>query len=194
MVTSLSLLAQQWRRLGLPDRHCVALGPPRALEHLREEGLRACLPSEAEKLDALVILDESGFDFLGEVDRALSLLLAAGQPCLVLCNPDLVFPKSGGSFGITAGAIAELLENVLRRQWRRPFHFLRLGKPHAPIFAAGAQLCGTSPLVMLGDQLQTDIAGAKAFGIDSVLLGTGVDTIEQIDVDNAPSFFLSRLS
>ena len=39
-------------------------------------------------------------------------------------------------------------------------------------------------MVMIGDQLATDIRGAHAFGLDSVLVGSGISNTETIAVDD----------
>ena len=55
--------------------------------------------------------------------------------------------------------------------------FTALGKPERYIFEAGMKRLSVGPtekVVMLGDQLITDIRGANAFGIDSVLVETGI--------------------
>jgi len=52
--------------------------------------------------------------------------------------------------------------------------FVRLGKPHPPIFAEALKRSGSRDMIMIGDQLETDIRGANAFGIDSVLITSGV--------------------
>jgi len=59
---------------------------------------------------------------------------------------------------------------------RTDLHFTRLGKPYEAIFAEAVRRSGTRNMVMLGDQLATDIRGARAFGLDAVLVGTGVTT------------------
>jgi ribonucleotide monophosphatase NagD (HAD superfamily) len=39
-------------------------------------------------------------------------------------------------------------------------------------------------MVMIGDQLATDIRGARAFGLDSVLIASGIANIHAITVDD----------
>jgi len=51
------------------------------------------------------------------------------------------------------------------------------GKPHPPIYArARAMLGGAAPerVLCIGDSLRTDIAGANAAGLDSLLLVGGI--------------------
>ncbi len=91
----------------------------------------------------------------------------------MLPNPDLVYPKGGGELGFTAGAIAMLIEAALARRFPAlQLAFVRLGKPEPHLFAHAAGLLGIPPrrLIMIGDQLETDVAGARAAGIDAALL------------------------
>ena len=69
-----------------------------------------------------------------------------------------------------AGAMALLIEAALGRRY--PGHglmFDRLGKPGPQLFAEARRRVG-GRVVMIGDQLETDIAGACAAGIDAALL------------------------
>jgi ribonucleotide monophosphatase NagD (HAD superfamily) len=116
----------------------------------------------------------------------------------VLPNPDLIFPVAEGSFGITAGAIATMIEAILQLRFpdgRARFH--ALGKPHAPIFEAGWRRAGQpdrARVVMVGDQIVTDIAGANRFGIDSALALTGISRVTDLARFEArPTWVLSDL-
>jgi HAD superfamily hydrolase (TIGR01450 family) len=58
------------------------------------------------------------------------------------------------------------------------------GKPYPPLLrAALAQVDGSTPLVV-GDRLDTDIEGANRVGVDSLLVLTGVSTLD--DLRRAP--------
>jgi ribonucleotide monophosphatase NagD (HAD superfamily) len=39
-------------------------------------------------------------------------------------------------------------------------------------------------MVMIGDQIATDIQGAQAFGIDSVLVGSGITNRDTVTTDD----------
>ncbi|QQG48872.1 MAG: HAD-IIA family hydrolase [archaeon] len=56
-----------------------------------------------------------------------------------------------------------------------------IGKPSPLMFRAALTRarCSAKDAVMLGDQVETDIIGAKAAGIDPVLVTTGVDADDQ---------------
>jgi len=103
---------------------------------------------------------------------------------LVLPNPDLVFPSGPDAFGITAGAIAVTLESVMRlRDPAGDHRFVPLGKPHPPMFEAAVRRfpgLDRRRLVMIGDQLGTDILGAHRAGIDTVLVESGVARLKDL--------------
>ena len=54
------------------------------------------------------------------------------------------------------------------------------GKPETPIFETAFTRFGSRNALMIGDRLDTDIAGAVASGIDSVHVLTGVDRPKQL--------------
>lgn len=54
------------------------------------------------------------------------------------------------------------------------------GKPETPIFEAAFERFGTRRALMIGDRLDTDIKGARAAGIPSLLVLTGVDRPKQL--------------
>lgn len=54
------------------------------------------------------------------------------------------------------------------------------GKPEKPIFESAFERFGTRNVLMLGDRLDTDVRGARAVGIASALVLTGVDRPKQL--------------
>ena len=190
IITSGALLKGYFAENRLAGSRCVVLGPEDSLHYVDLAGGVAVSPEE--EFDVLVIADESGFPFLETVDIVLTGLIRKldhGENIhLVLPNPDLIYPKSDQSFGITSGGIALILEAALHQRYpgRNDLHFNRLGKPHAVIFKEALRRSGTRNMVMIGDQLVTDIHGAHAFGLDSVLVGSGITSTEAITVDDHP--------
>jgi len=178
IITSGSLLKNYFTTYDLRGALCCVLGPEDCRQYVRDAGGR--IVSAAELFDVLVIGDEAGFPFLETVDSALSSLFRrldnGDRVRLVLPNPDLIFPKTDSGFGIASGSIALMFEAAL--QLRYPdlpdLRFDRLGKPHKAIFEEAFQRSGTRDMVMIGDQLETDIRGAYDFELDSVLVTTGV--------------------
>jgi HAD superfamily hydrolase (TIGR01450 family) len=177
ILTSGMLLVAHFAAYGLVGRRCAVLGPPDSVRYVEDAGGLIVPPDEP--FDVLVIGDESGFPFLDWADAALSSLFAsidAGRDVhLVVPNPDLIYP-GGHGFGFAAGTIANMFEGALALRYpaRTDLRFVRLGKPNAPIFEDALRRAGTARGVMIGDQLETDIKGARAAGLDAVWIETGV--------------------
>ena len=199
IITSGSLLTDYFARHQLKDLPCAVLGPEDSARYVELAGGRVV--AAQDPFEVLVIGDESGYPFLETIDTVLSGLFntfdSGANVHLVLPNPDLIYPKADQGFGIASGSIALILEAALQRRYpcRPELKFARLGKPHAAIFKAALERSNTMNMVMIGDQLETDIRGALEFGLDAVLVGTGIATIMPDEVDKSlqPTYYLDSL-
>jgi HAD superfamily hydrolase (TIGR01459 family) len=89
---------------------------------------------------------------------------------MICANPDVVVQR-GERLIYCAGALARLYEEI-------GGSVIYYGKPHLPVFraavaAARQKGAGERPLV-IGDNLETDIAGANRAGIDALFIAGGV--------------------
>lgn len=157
-------------------RTCV-LGTDDSCGFVEEGGGVVVDLREGMEIDALAICDDGGTPFLDGMELALSAVVrmvrAGRRPILVCPNPDLVYPRSPGEYGITAGAMAAVLETAFARLLPgADLGFEYLGKPLPHLMRAGVAHLGLSQerVVMIGDQLETDVAAAVAAGIDVALL------------------------
>ena len=199
IITSGSLLTDYFARHQLKDFPCAVLGPEDSARYVELAGGRVV--AAQDPFEVLVIGDESGYPFLKTIDTVLSGLFntldSGANVHLVLPNPDLIYPKADQGFGIASGSIALILEAALQRRYpcRPELKFTRLGKPHAAIFKAALERSNTMNMVMIGDQLETDIRGALEFGLDAVLVGTGIATIMPDEADRSlqPTYYLDSL-
>jgi len=178
VLTSGAMLTPFFGQRGLRGAPTLVLGTSDAKAYVTRAGGVVVEMNQSPEPDVVAVCDHEGFDFLPTMEAALSLLLRradAGRPIIgVLPNPDLIYPHSPGAFGFTAGAMALLLEAaVAARHPALGWKCQPLGKPHPPLFEEAARQLGAG-LVMIGDQLHTDILGARNAGIDAVLIGTGV--------------------
>jgi HAD superfamily hydrolase (TIGR01459 family) len=199
IISSGELLKDYFAAHQLAGKRCMVLGPADSMAYVESAGGRPVVPGE--DFEVLVVADETGFPFLETVDKVLTTLFALvdrGQaPTLILPNPDLIFPTAASGFGLAAGSIALVLEAALQLRYpdRGDLRFARLGKPYPAIFEAALRRCGSRDMVMIGDQLQTDIRGANNFGIDSALVTGGVSgaapTLNRDDPQ--PSYLLASL-
>jgi len=134
-------------RVPLADRGCVEVTDP----------------AEAEAV--VVGLDR---DLTYDALRRATLALRAGAR-FVATNRDATFPAADGLWP-GAGAIVAALVTASDREPEVA------GKPHPPMFAAAAAVLPPGRLLMVGDRVDTDIAGAAALGWDTALVLTGVTT------------------
>lgn len=182
VITAGSLLSPYFQAHGLRGARCMVLGTEDSATYVERAGGEVVPIAPDSDIDALIVCDEDGYPFLQGVEAGLSAVARKvkndGRVTLILPNPDLIFPKAPGSYGFTSGAAALLIEAGLTRLFpdipRTELSFTLLGKPHAPMFRRARELAGTDSLVMVGDQLETDIAGARTAGVPSALVESGL--------------------
>lgn len=200
VLSSGMLIAPALEAHGLRGRRVVVLGTGDSADYARQIGATVTAPDVKDPADAVVIADEGGFDTLATLDDTLSMILAGHAmgrtPVLLLANPDLVYPSGAGTFGLTAGSLAGMLERALDLLLGDSApRFEVLGKPAPRHFETALELVGTRDAVMLGDTLHTDVAGAHGVGVASAIVLTGVTTEAQAMQAgaHAPTYLLRGL-
>lgn len=141
---------------------------------------------EDQSFDTVIIGDQEDLDFPRDIDVLITQIThkvkKAEEFDIYLPNPDIVYPQKPHHFGLTSGSLGLLVEHALKvllGKERAP-HITALGKPHAAIFQRAFQEIAlrhdlkSCRMVMIGDQLQTDIRGGRAHQLDTVLMETGV--------------------
>lgn len=198
VITSGDLLQDHFARHGLGGARCCVLGTEDSREYVRQAGGR--IVPAGESFGALVVCDDDGYPFLDTVNAALTTLFRlfdrGDAPHLLLPNPDLIFPMGDGGFGITSGSIAVVFEAALQLRYPgRDLRFVRLGKPYPAMFAEAERRTGTRNMLMIGDQIETDIRGARAYGLDSALVATGVTrSLDGFPEDARPTYILRSIA
>ena len=78
-----------------------------------------------------------------------------------------------------------MFEAALKRRYgaARALTFAALGKPEPHLYREALSRSNARTPVMIGDQLETDIRGAIAAGIASVLVSTGVSLDQGVGAD-----------
>ena len=119
---------------------------------------------------ATVVVVGNDFDLTYERLTAAARAAAAGAP-LVTPNVDPRLPIEGGDFLPGCGAIVEAVAVAARV---RP---IVVGKPDPPLFRMALDRLGLGPLdtAMVGDSVPSDIRGARAVGMRTVLYAPGGD-------------------
>ncbi|MTE17208.1 HAD-IIA family hydrolase [Nocardia aurantiaca] len=70
------------------------------------------------------------------------------------------------------------------------------GKPYAPLMEDALERAGTRDALVVGDRLDTDIDGAGAAGLESLMVLTGVSTLEDLrdqPADRMPTYIAESL-
>ncbi len=166
---------EAWRHLERRDdpfyaalgRRCLHICSDRDLEI--RDGLGLDFVDTAEAAEFILNTGPAGWD--DTVEDYAPLLrrgLARGLP-MVCANPDLVV-MHGERLALCAGALAQWYEQQGGSvRWH--------GKPFPSVYATCLALLGIGerPRVLaVGDSLRTDIAGAAAADIDSLLIAGGI--------------------
>jgi len=118
--------------------------------------------------------------------RIAALLVQRGAR-LVATNADVTYPAPDG---LWPGA-GSILAAVVAATGATP---TVVGKPSRPLFQAAAEETGASRPLVVGDRLDTDIAGASGVGWDSFLVTTGASRLpDLLDAATIPTFVAASL-
>jgi NagD protein len=139
-----------------------------------------------------VIVGENRYDWESTLNAVVNYFIRQPQALLIVPNPDEYYPDGHGGIRLAAGSVGRSIQRALTT-YGRPKQPLYLGKPYAPIFQTAHQrlekIAGGSlaknRVLMIGDNLDADIAGASAFGYRSAIVLTGLTTLEMLA--DAPS-------
>jgi len=176
-VISSGMLAREYLRYKLKKGTVAYLGTENSAHYVEAIGLKTISIKEldikqAQNIDALVLLDDEGFDWFQDLNKAINLLREKNMPVIV-ANTDITYPVSKQQVSLAIGGLGELIESVVRKT------FIRFGKPDAQMFNFAYQhiqqyaSVDKSEILMVGDSLNTDIIGGNKFGVDTALVLTG---------------------
>jgi glycerol 3-phosphatase-2 len=169
VLTSGLATAAMLRREGWEGRSAFVIGERGVREALTEAGIRL-VDADPGNADLVVI----GWD--REVDyaklRVASLLVQRGAR-LVATNADASYPAPDGLWP-GSGAI---LAAVTTTTGAVP---TVVGKPHRPLFEAATEATGATVPLVIGDRLDTDVAGARVMGWDSLLVLSGASRARDV--------------
>lgn len=137
-----------------------------------EEGVRHALRDAGiEVLDG--VPRSAGFVVVGwdravdyEKLRVATVLVGRGAR-LVATNEDASYPAPGGELWPGAGSLLAAVETA------SGVRATVVGKPHRALFDAAVERAGTDRVLVVGDRIETDVAGAVAAGLDAALVLTG---------------------
>jgi len=157
-----------------------------------EEGIRTALEDrgirvvdgEGDDPEAVVVGWDRGATY---ASLARAALLVERGAHLVATNPDASYPAPEGALP-GAGALLAVVTTTTGAEAEI------VGKPHPPLLRAALERAGGGRALVVGDRLDTDVAGAAATGWDSALVLTGIATREDAErADPAPTYVLDDL-
>ncbi|MBC8054650.1 MAG: HAD-IIA family hydrolase [Sphingobacteriaceae bacterium] len=176
-IVSSGMLAKEYLDLKVHDGIVAYLGTENSAHYIDSSGLHT-LPvgaideSNIERVNALVFLDDEGFDWFKDLNKVVNLLRKRPIPVIV-ANTDYAYPVNKHEVSIAVGGVAKMIENIVERD------FIRFGKPDSQMFMFAYDLIREyrpitkKEIVMVGDTLYTDILGGNKFGLDTVLVFSG---------------------
>ncbi len=147
------------------------IGETGLLEALRERNFSSVAVEEPEMAKAVVMGVDRGINYIKMSEAAL--LVRRGVPFFVT-NPDKSFPTMRGEIP-GAGAWASVIITATGVQ---PIY---AGKPAPALFELARERLGTAKeeTLVVGDRLETDIAGGQMDGCPVALVLSGISSKEQ---------------
>jgi len=153
-------------------------------EEMREVGLRVVEGSDAQHADFVVVGGHFGFNYQEMVLATRAVLNGA---LFYTSNRDSTFPMPDGLMPGT-GAVLAGIEVASGRT------AISIGKPEPPMIEIARSLLGPGRVAIVGDRLDSDIAGGRKAGIATVLVLTGVTTREELDgTEWVPDYVLEHV-
>ena len=185
-IVSSGMLAREYLQLKVNHGTVAYLGTATSAHYIENADLHA-LPirdvnlDHADEITALVLLDDEGFDWNTDLNKTVNLLRRRNIPVIV-ANTDATYPVAGSQVAVAIGAVADMLERIMGKQ------FIRFGKPDAQLFMFAYDLLREkipitkSDILMVGDTLKSDILGGNKFGFDTALVLTGNTPAQDVDL------------
>lgn len=170
-------MAKHFLQHKITEGKIAYLGTENSAHYILQSGLQHIAVknidlNNVEDISAFVFLDDEGFDWNTDINKTINLLRRKNIPVIV-ANSDSLYPVSKNDVSIAIGGIARLVENMLGRK------FIYFGKPDSQMFTyAYNRLKRIAPftkkdILMVGDNLHTDILGGNKFGVKTALVLSG---------------------
>jgi glycerol-1-phosphatase len=147
-------------------RTAFVVGGTGIVEALSDAGIEV-LSGEPPRAEVVVVGWDRDADYAKL--RVASVLVERGA-ALVATNPDASFPAADGTRWPGAGALLAVIETTTGMRADV------IGKPYPPLLQKSLERAGGGRPLLIGDRLDTDIAGAVGVGWDSMLVLTGIST------------------
>jgi glycerol 3-phosphatase-2 len=161
-----------------PGTLAYVIGSAAIFRHVADAGCRIVNGTpRAVEAEVVVVAGHDDFNFL-ELKIATQAVLAGAD--MIAANRDRTFPAADGLWPGT-GAIVAALEYATERTARN------VGKPDQLIFETALDRVAPGRTLVIGDRLDSDLAGAAAAGLDGAIVLSGVTSREQAQAAADPA-------
>ncbi|HEX2052478.1 MAG TPA: HAD-IIA family hydrolase [Actinomycetota bacterium] len=182
-VLTSSIVAREWIvEQGLQGSPSFILAPQTVAAQLADI-VRVRYLEAGQTAELVLVGRDTDFSYLR---LALAADAVRAGAAFLSLNKDPVMPIENGGMLPGTGSIVAALETASGRT------ATVLGKPQAPMMEAAARRLGGGRVLMIGDRLESDIAGARSIGWDGALVLTGL-TVGGAAMDPRPDHILTSL-
>ena len=205
IISAGSLICNLIKKENFLEKKCFVYGTKSIKNDLRNKGIKLLRNSEIEKAEIIIFSDVEKWPTIENLNKLLNLFYKKYSEKkfikIILPNPDIIYPIGNEHFNFGAAAFIDMLEQAIFRIFGKNIQYkvIRLGKPYEMIFEIAKSRCKSNKIIMIGDQLETDILGANNVKIDSALVTTGINTtkkkinIDKIEKNLLPKFILDSI-
>jgi glycerol-1-phosphatase len=161
-----------------PRAAVYVIGSQAIFRHVADSGQRIVNGTpRASQAELVVIAGHDDVRFI-HLREAIQSVLAGAE--MIATNRDRTYPTDEGLSPGT-GAIVAALEYATERT------ATVVGKPDPQIFRTALDRIGNGRTLMIGDRLDSDLAGAAAAGLDGAIVLTGVTSRSQAEAASDPA-------
>jgi glycerol-1-phosphatase len=158
-------------------RTAFVIGTPSMHRHVADAGLRVLNGTDlATRAEVVVVGGTEDLTYAHLRDASLALRRGAD---FVATGRDPTYPQPDGLWPGT-GAIVAALEYATGRT------AAIVGKPEPQLFLTALERLGEGRTLVVGDSLDSDVAGAAAAGLDAALVLSGGTSLEDLPPDPDP--------
>lgn len=141
------------------------IGSAAIFRHVAEAGHRILNGTErATEADVVIVAGHDDFNFR-ELREATQAVLGGAE--MIAADRDHIFPSEDGIAPGTGAIVAAL-------EYATGATAAVVGKPEPQIFRTALDRLGDGTTLVIGDRLDSDLAGAAAAGLDGAIVLTGV--------------------
>jgi len=161
-----------------PGSGAYVIGSPAIFRHVSDAGRRIVNGTELESMADVVVVAEHAELCLGDLSGAIQAVLGGAE--MIAAGRDRTYPTETGLAPGT-GAVVAALEYATDRTARI------VGKPDPQIFRTVLDRLGPGRALVVGDRLDSDLAGAAAAELDAAIVLTGVTSRPEAEAASDPA-------